>query len=69
MNAFNLVDGLNGLSGYVTISVATSLWIIAIQVSELQFSIFLALLTAAVLGFSSLTFLLEKYFWVMVVLH
>ena len=62
MNAFNLVDGLNGLSGYVTISVATSLSIIAIQVSELQFSIFLALLTAAVLGFFILNFPFGKIF-------
>ena len=34
VNAFNLIDGLNGLSSYVSISVATSLSIIAFQVGN-----------------------------------
>ena len=62
VNAFNLIDGLNGLSSYVSISVATSLSIIAFQVGQLQFTIFLALLSAAVLGFFVLNFPLGKIF-------
>ena len=41
VNAFNLVDGLNGLSSYTAISSALSLSIIAFQVSDAQFAIFL----------------------------
>ena len=42
VNAFNLIDGLNGLSSYVSISVATSLSIIAFQVGNFQLAIFLS---------------------------
>lgn len=62
VNAFNLVDGLNGLSSYVTISIATSLSILAIQVGNVQFTIFLTLLTSAVLGFLALNFPFGKIF-------
>ena len=62
VNAFNLVDGLNGLSSYVSISVATSLSILAIQVGNVQFTIFLTLLTSAVLGFLALNFPFGKIF-------
>ena len=62
MNAFNLIDGLNGLSSYVSISVATSLSIIAFQVGNLQFSIFLILLNSAILGFFVLNFPFGKIF-------
>ena len=51
VNAFNLVDGLNGLSSYVSMSIAYSLSIIAFQVGNLQFAIFLVLLSASILGF------------------
>ena len=51
VNAFNLIDGLNGLSSYVSISIAASMAIIAYQVENPQLSIFLSLLVAAVLGF------------------
>ena len=67
VNAFNLIDGLNGLSSYVSISIAISLSIIAFQVGNSQFAIFLALFTAAVLGFLTLNFPLERYFWAMAV--
>ena len=43
VNAFNLIDGLNGLSSYVTVSVAVSLSIIAFQAGNTQISIFLVL--------------------------
>lgn len=62
VNAFNLIDGLNGLSSYVSISVATSLSIIAYQVGNLQFAIFLILLNSAILGFFVLNFPFGKIF-------
>ena len=62
VNAFNLIDGLNGLSSYVTVSVAVSLSIIAFQSGNTQISIFLVLLVAAVLGFMVLNFPLGKIF-------
>ena len=45
INSFNLIDGLNGLSSYVTVSVALSLSIIAFQAGNAQVSIFLVLMT------------------------
>ena len=62
VNAFNLIDGLNGLSSYVSISIAASLSIIAFQVNSLQFAIFLALLISAILGFLTLNFPFGKIF-------
>ena len=62
MNAFNLIDGLNGLSSYVTISIAIALSIIAFQVNNAQITIFLTLLVSAVLGFLILNFPLGKIF-------
>ena len=62
VNAFNLIDGLNGLSSYVTISIACSLSIISFRVSEVQFAVFLVLLIAAVLGFLILNFPFGKIF-------
>ena len=62
VNAFNLIDGLNGLSSYVSISVATSLSILAFQVGNLQFAIFLVLMNSAILGFFVLNFPFGKIF-------
>jgi UDP-N-acetylmuramyl pentapeptide phosphotransferase/UDP-N-acetylglucosamine-1-phosphate transferase len=62
VNAFNLIDGLNGLSSYITVSVAFSLSIIAFQAGNTQISIFLVLLVAAVLGFMVLNFPMGKIF-------
>ena len=62
VNAFNLIDGLNGLSSYVTVSVAVSLSIISFQAGNTQVSIFLVLFVAAVLGFMALNFPLGKIF-------
>ena len=62
VNAFNLIDGLNGLSSYVTVSVALSLSIIAFQTGNTQVSIFLVLVVAAVLGFMVLNFPMGKIF-------
>ena len=62
VNAFNLIDGLNGLSSYVTISVAFSLSIIAFKAGNTQITIFLVLVIASVLGFMVLNFPLGKIF-------
>ena len=62
VNAFNLIDGLNGLSSYVTVSVAVSLSVIAFHAGNIQISIFLVLMVAAVLGFMVLNFPLGKIF-------
>ena len=61
VNAFNLVDGLNGLSSYVSISIAASLQS-SLSQFDLQFAIFLALLSASVLGFAILNFPFGKIF-------
>jgi len=62
VNAFNLIDGLNGLSSYVTVSVAVSLSVIAFHAGNIPISIFLVLMVAAVLGFMVLNFPLGKIF-------
>ena len=62
VNSFNLIDGLNGLSSYVTISVALSLSVIAFNAGHTQTSIFLVLIVASVLGFLVLNFPLGKIF-------
>ena len=62
VNSFNLIDGLNGLSSYVTISIAVSLSLIAFQVGNIHTMIFLVLLVASVLGFMVLNFPFGKIF-------
>ena len=62
INAFNLIDGLNGLSSYTAISIAISLSIIALQVGNLQFAIFLSLFVFSLLGFLVLNFPFGKIF-------
>ena len=62
VNAFNLIDGLNGLSSYISISVAFSLSIIAFKAGNNQISIFLVLIIASVLGFMVLNFPMGKIF-------
>ena len=62
VNAFNLIDGLNGLASYVTVSVAVSLSTIAFQAGNTQVSLFLVLIVAAVLGFMVLNFPMGKIF-------
>ena len=62
VNGFNLIDGLNGLSSYVTISCATSLSILAYMLADIQTTVFLTLLIASVLGFMVLNFPFGKIF-------
>ena len=62
VNAFNLIDGLNGLSSYVSVSTAVTLSIIAFRVGDVQSTIFLILFTASILGFMVLNFPFGKIF-------
>ena len=62
VNAFNLIDGLNGLSSFIAISVALSLSIIAYNASNTQIAIFLVLIISSVLGFMILNFPMGKIF-------
>lgn len=62
VNAFNLIDGLNGLSSYVTVSTAVALSIVSFNVDNPQITIFLVLLSASVLGFMIFNFPLGKIF-------
>ena len=62
VNAFNLIDGLNGLSSYITISVALSLSISAFNSGNTQIAIFLFLIISSVLGFMILNFPMGKIF-------
>ena len=62
VNAFNLIDGMNGFSGYVSISTAVALSAIAFQVGNTQILLILVLLSATILGFMILNFPLGKIF-------
>ena len=62
VNAFNLIDGLNGLSSFITVSVAFSLSFIAFRAGNIQIAIFLVLIISSVLGFMILNFPLGKIF-------
>ena len=62
VNAFNLIDGLNGLSSYITISTAFALSFISFQVENFQIAIFLILLSFSVLGFFVFNFPFGKIF-------
>ena len=62
VNAFNLIDGLHGLSSFVSIFVALSLSIIAFNAGNTQITIFLVLIIASVLGFMVLNFPFGKIF-------
>ena len=62
VNAFNLIDGLNGLSSFVSISISIALAIIALHVDNTSMAFFLMLLPASVLGFLLLNFPFGKIF-------
>ena len=53
VNAFNLVDGINGLSSYITISISIALSIIAFEVDFFSLSVFMSLIVSIVLGFDN----------------
>ena len=62
VNAFNLIDGLNSLSSYVTVSVRISVSFIAFNAGNMQISIFLVLVIASVMGFMMLNFPFGRIF-------
>ena len=62
VNAFNLIDGLNGLAGFTGILVATSLSFIAFEVNQIEVLRFLFIFSACILGFIFLNFPLGKIF-------
>jgi len=62
VNAFNLIDGINGLSSYIAISTAIFLSILAVQVEYYQLACFYVLLIGCVLGFAILNFPFGKIF-------
>ena len=62
VNAFNLIDGINGLSSYIAISTAMFLSILAVQVEYYQLACFYILFIGCVLGFAILNFPFGKIF-------
>ena len=62
VHGFNLVDGLNGLVGYLTISSVVALSILAFKNFDLELQRFLFLLAASVVGFLLLNFPFGKIF-------
>ena len=58
----NLIDGLNGLSGYTAASIAFSISIISFRVADIQTTLFLVLLVATLMGFLALNFPFGKIF-------
>ena len=57
VNAFNLIDGINGLSSYIAISTALFLSILAVQVNTIS----LLYVLFIVYWFAPSTFLLEDF--------
>ena len=62
VNAFNLIDGLNGLAGFTGVCVAISLSYIAFQVNQIEVLRFLFIFCSCVLGFMVLNFPMGKIF-------
>ena len=62
VNAFNLIDGLNGLASFVGISTAIALSYIAFEVNQVDVMRFLFIYSACILGFTVLNFPLGKIF-------
>ena len=62
VNAFNLIDGLNGLASFTGISTAISLSFIAFEINQVELLRFLFIFSACILGFMFLNFPLGKIF-------
>lgn len=62
VNAFNLIDGLNGLASFVGISTAITLSYIAFEVNQVDVMRFLFIFSACILGFTVLNFPVGKIF-------
>jgi UDP-N-acetylmuramyl pentapeptide phosphotransferase/UDP-N-acetylglucosamine-1-phosphate transferase len=61
-NAFNIIDGINGLSSGIALTVFTTLWILSFQNSLSEFIPVLEILIGAVLVFFVLNFFFNKIF-------
>ena len=62
VNAFNLIDGLNGLASFIGISTAISLSVIAFEINQVEVLRFLFMFSACILGFMLLNFPAGKIF-------
>ena len=62
VNAFNLIDGLNGLASFVGISTAITLSYIAFEINQVDVMRFLFIFSACILGFTVLNFPVGKIF-------
>ena len=62
VNAFNLIDGLNGFAGFTGILVAIALSFIAFETNQIEVLRFLFVFSACILGFMLLNFPLGKIF-------
>ena len=60
-HAFNLIDGLNGFSSYVSISIALSLSLIATMGNQADVSLYMYVIISVVLGFLVLIFQTGKF--------
>ena len=56
VNAFNLIDGLNGLAGFTGVFVAVSLSFIAFETNQIEVLRFLFIFCSCILGFMFLNF-------------
>jgi len=62
VNAFNLIDGLNGLASFTGISTAIALSFIAFEIHQVEVLRFLFIFSACILGFMFLNFPAGKIF-------
>ena len=63
VNAFNLIDGLNGLVSYTSMSIAIALSLIAFHTNNTEMLRFLFIISACIMGFLVLNFPFGKIFW------
>ena len=68
INAFNLIDGLNGLASYGRFLLRSHYRLLPCGLAICKLPFFLVLIIAAVLGFMVLNFPMGKIFWEMVAL-
>ena len=62
-NAFNLIDGVNGLCGFVTISTACALAFLSHTSGLAQLETMLLIVASVVFGFFAANYLLVEYSW------
>ena len=62
VNAFNLIDGINGLTSFVAISCGVALSVLAYKTDNIEMMRFLFILVASTTGFFFLNFPFGKIF-------